>query len=171
MGISAIPLQSIPSILPHQSIRWWLFSGQAQEEPFISHLVIPETVLNTFMPACLCLCCYFCLEYPLLTSPSGKYLCILQIQLKCQPSLWSFSTSFPPITTNSFCYVNTSLLLLRYSITWLKSPYCSGPSLHSVSYQTWRSSRSEDVCDSSCALNTQHSPWHRAFVLKPLLNE
>lgn len=80
-----------------------------------------------------------------------------------------------PISTNSFCSVNASLLLLCCSLTWLKSPYhgtySSGPNLYSVSYQTLRSSRSEDVPNSSCALNTQHSAWHTALALKPLLNE
>ena len=49
------------------------------------------TVLSTSMPLCLCLCCYFCLKYPLPNSPSGKIICIFQIHLKCQPSLRSFS--------------------------------------------------------------------------------
>lgn len=125
-------------ILPHQPTQQFLSGGWAQEEPFTRHLVILERVLSTFMPPCLCSCCDFCPEHPLSTSPPGKILCIFQIQLKCQPSLGSLSTSLLPITTNSFCFVNASLLLWYYRITGLKcsncSAYATGPNSHSLCY-------------------------------------
>lgn len=133
------------SFLSHQSIQQLLSGGCAQEEPFTRHLVFPETVLSTFMPPCLCLCCYFCLRCPLPTAPSGKVPCILQILLN--GSLMKLPLHSP--STNLLCGVSAFLLLLHYSLTWLRPPRCNvystGPNVHSLSYQTQKSWRSKNV--------------------------